>query len=121
MIFAKSVHCIKGSLNLSVTPIRNLVCTGTRVCVRKTGRNVVTEYSTNQNHSAEIPRSSNFYVCKFTRPSSSSVRGSGSETKYFSQISSLGCEVEIPFLCIAHMTFDPGVFLASSRNKQGED
>ena len=36
-------------------------------------RNVITQLSTNQIHPTEIPRTSNFYVCKFTRPSSSST------------------------------------------------
>ena len=46
------------------------------VCVK---RYVIEQQSTNQIHPAEIPRSTNFYVCKCTRPSSR-VRGSGTET-----------------------------------------
>ena len=37
------------------------------------GRNVITQLSTNQIHPAEIPQTSDFYVCKFTRPSSFST------------------------------------------------
>jgi len=36
-------------------------------------RNVITQSSTHEVHPTEISRTSNFYVCKFTRPSSSSV------------------------------------------------
>ena len=41
------------------------------MCLR--GRNVITQSSTNQIQTAELPQTSNFYVCKFTRPFSSSA------------------------------------------------
>ena len=42
---------------------------------RRRGRNVITQSSTNQIHSAEISRISSLYVCKLTRPSSSMCEG----------------------------------------------
>ena len=56
--------------SLAVNQIRHVVITRTHAFV---GRNVITQSSTNQIHPTEIPRTSNLYVCKFTRPSSSSA------------------------------------------------
>ena len=57
-------------ISITVNQICLAVITQTRALE---GRNIITQSSTNQIHPAEIPWTSNLYVCNFTRPSFSSA------------------------------------------------
>ena len=67
-----------------------LVCQSSLQCTQTStfmGRNVITSSSTNETHPTKIPETSNFYACKFARPSSSTCElGSCSETIGYAEL-----------------------------------
>ena len=78
------------------------------------GRNVITQSSTNQIHPAEIPRTSNLYVCKFTRPSSACE---GLVPRLRSRLQSADTSAATPAICNERLT-DIGTRNCEASNRE---